>query len=121
MPDVLAEVEMLLLLLGLAPELREAVGLALSVLLRLAVEEGVPAALPVPLTVALPVAVALPVPLAVAVPERDALTVVLPEKEALPVLEGEAPTEREAVGEALSVLLRLLLGEPVMLPVPLPL
>jgi len=86
-------------LLGEAPEDREAVGLteldkggvplALTVLLPLWVAEAVP----------LPVELLLPVPLSVGVGDKVAGGVALPLRELLPLVEAEAPAVREAVGE----------------------
>ena len=75
------------LLLPLAPELKELVRLADTVLLPLRVEEGVGAAEPVPVSVELPVDV--PLELWLGVP--------LLLSEVLPEVEAEAPTVREAV------------------------
>ena len=107
LPEALLEA----VLLGLAPSVRDAVALELTVLLPLTVLEGVGAAVPVPEE------------LGVGVGEGLGLTggVLLPEKDMLLEALALAPAEREAVALLLSVLLRLLLGEPVMLPVPLPL
>jgi len=89
-----------------APLERDAVGDAL------AVEEGVPVALRVPV----PVALLLGVPLVVALALR----------EVLPVLEGDAPLERDAVGDGETVVLplRVVVAEseevPVGVAVPVP-
>jgi hypothetical protein len=80
--------EMLPLVLALAPELKEAVGLADRVLLELCVLDGVLLLLPVAVCVLLPVAVQLELWLGV--------TLLL--SEALPELEALAPAVKEAVG-----------------------
>ena len=98
-------------LLGLAPLLRGAVLLALTVELELTVEEGVLAALPEP------------EPEPVAVPEgvRVGGAVELPEGLVEPELLGLEPTEREAEALALTVLeaLRVLEGVAALLLLPL--
>ena len=95
---------------GEAPTEREAVGEALTVLLEESVDEGVGAAVPVPETVGVGDRVALGV--GCGVPLLDC--------ELLPVMEGEAPTERDAVGEALTVLLAESVEEGVGAAVPVP-
>ena len=83
--------------LGETPVGSEAVGLTLTVVLPLTVEEGVGAGVAVP----------DPVPEDVAVPVPVWLGVALPLSEMEPVLEGLAPAGRDAVGEALMVPLPL--------------
>ena len=101
--DTLGEAE------GLTPLVSDAVGAEDTVLLPDCVEEGVGAAVPLPLPVGVPVGVGVGVGAAVA----------LPETELLPMFEGEAPLVREAVGEALSVVLldRVLLAVAEAVPV----
>ena len=74
------------------------------------VEEAVAVALEVPDPVRVAVGVAVPVVVALG----DALGVVLPLKETLLDKEGEAPDDKEAVGEALNVLLLVVVGEDVL-------
>jgi hypothetical protein len=113
--------EVLALLEGEAPAVRDAVGVAEMVVLALTVLLVVSEAVPVPVPVGEPEGVGVGVRAAVA----------LPEKEVLLVAEALAPSERDAVGlvlgeeGALTVLLGVGVGElvlePVALPVPLPL
>ena len=98
-------------LLGLAPLVRDAVGLPLVVELALRVEEGVGAAVPVLLLLGVPVAVGLPVAAGVELPEREAVLVV----------EALAPGDRLAVALPLTVDLALCVLEGVGTGVPVPL
>ena len=97
-------------LLAEAPEDKEAVGVALNVLLALNVEEGVAAAVPVPDTV--PLDVGNPVLVWVAVP--------LPEKEIEAVLLADAPDVSDAVCDADTVVDALNVDEGVVAAVPVP-
>ena len=96
--------DVLPVLLAEAPRVTEAVGDCVSVLLPVSVEEGVLSAVPVPETVGVPVAVAV----TVGGGEEEPLS------EVLAVLLAEAPSVREAVGDADTVLLadRVVLGVP---------
>jgi hypothetical protein len=100
--------EVLPLLLALAPEVREEVGLADWVLLELRVVE--------PVLLLVPVAVELLVP--VAVPEGLPEGVALLLSEVLPLVLALAPVVREEVGLADSVLLPLTVLLSVLAPVP---
>jgi len=103
--------DVLPLLEGLAPCVRDAVGGADAVELPESVVEGVEAAVPVPLEVGLPVDVAEGVREAVALLEIDTLGVLL----------EEAPGLRVAVGETDVVELEEVVVEGVKDPVPVPL
>jgi len=98
-------------LLPLAPTVKEAVALALTVLEPLRVLEGVTAAVPVPVLLLLEVGLG------------EGLTggVLLPLWELLPLLDAEAPADREPVGEADSVEEADNVEESVAWPVPVPL
>ena len=100
------------LLLAEAPEVRDAVGDADTVVDALTVEVGVCAAVPVTVPVGEPVEL----PVGVGGGVAEALKLVLPE------LEADAPVERVAVGEALSVVLAEVVeegvGAAVAVPVP---
>jgi hypothetical protein len=97
---------------GDAPRVNEAVGDTLVVVEALTVDEGVADAVSVPDPVVVPVALLVGVCEGVADPLR----------EVEPVLLADAPVEREAVGEALSVLLAEVVeegvGAAVAVPVP---
>jgi hypothetical protein len=77
-----------------APAVRDAVGDRVAVLEPLTVVDGVGSGVTVPLTVGLPVAL----PVGVCEGVGDALKLVLPDSE------GEAPAERDAVGDRVAVL-----------------
>ncbi len=98
LPVVLGVVLMEALLLGLAPLVKDAVLLPLTVELPLCVEEGVTCAVPVPLLLPVAVPVGLGVGGAVLLAVRDTEPEVL----------GEAPVEREAEELTDTVLLALL-------------
>jgi hypothetical protein len=110
-PVGLEDRELLPVLEADSPVEIEAVADTVSVLLPLNVEEGVLEAVPVPLEVEVP----LDVGVGVAGGVEEA------EKEALPEALGDAPWEREGVGERLTVLLPLSVEDGVVAPVPVPL
>jgi hypothetical protein len=109
LPDLLGEMPMEALLLGLAPLVKEEVLLPLTVELALCVEEGVACAVPVPLL------------LLVAVPDELGVkgAVMLAVRDTEPEVLGEAPAERVAEELTDSVLLALLELEGVATGVPL--
>ncbi len=111
LPELLAVLLLEALQLGLAPTVRELVGLLLTVELALRVEEGVGAAVPVPELLGVPVEEALGVAVGVELPEREEVLVV----------EAEAPGERLEVALALTDELALSVLEGVGTGVPVPL